>query len=74
MKNDGINGDFNFGLGDIFNGKGRFYTNQQSANATLEMLRSLCAIKVGDPFGNEDDDDGISSFVSGAIDKLQPMN
>lgn len=74
VKNDSINGYFNFGLGDIFNGKGRFYTNQQSANATLEMLRSLCAIKVGDPFGNEDDDDGISSFVSGAIDKLQPMN
>jgi hypothetical protein len=51
---------------------GRFYTNQTSANATLEMLCSLCAIKVGDRFGNEDDND-LSSFVSGAIDKLQPM-
>lgn len=69
-----INGYFNFGLQDIFNGKGRFYTDDPKANATLEFLRSLCAIKVGDSFGNEDDDDdGFSSFMSGAIDKLQPM-
>ncbi|MBR5725865.1 MAG: DUF4836 family protein [Muribaculaceae bacterium] len=74
MRNDSINGYFDFGLADIFNGKGRFYTSQKTANATLEMLRSLCSIKVGDPFGNEDDDDGISAFVTGAIDKLQPMD
>ena len=72
-RTDSINGYFDFGLQDIFNGMGRFYTNQTSANATLEMLCSLCAIKVGDRFGNEDDND-LSSFVSGAIDKLQPMN
>ncbi len=72
---DSINGYFDFGLKDIFNGTGHFYTDQPRANATLELLRSLCAIKVKDAFGNEDDeDDGISSFMSGAIDKLQPMD
>ena len=73
-RNDSIKGYFDFGLQDIFNGKGRFYTDQKSTNATLEMLRSLCAVKVGEGFGNEDDDDDLSSFVTGAIDKLQPMN
>ena len=72
-RNDSVNGYFDFGLKDIFNGKGHFYTNQRGANATLELLRSLCSIKVGDKFGNEDDDNGLSSFMSGAIDKLQPM-
>ncbi len=72
---DETNGYFDFGLQDIFNGKGHFYTSDAKANATLELLRSLCTIKTRDAFGNEDGDDdgGISSFVSGAIDKLQPM-
>ena len=70
-----MNGYFDFGLKDIFTGKGHFYTSQPDANAALEMLRSLCTIKVGDPFGNEDgDDDSVSSLVSGAIDKLQPLD
>ena len=72
-RNDSISGYCDFGLEDIFNGKGHFYTNQPKSNATLELLRALCGIKTGDAFGNEDDDD-ISSFVSGAIDKLQPMD
>lgn len=74
--NDSVNGYFDFALKDIYNGKGQFYTNQKRANATLELLRSLCSIKVGDNFGNEADEDNqdFSSFVSGAIDKLQPMN
>jgi hypothetical protein len=74
--NDSVNGYFDFALKDIYNGKGHFYTNQKRANATLELLRSLCSIKVGDNFGNEADEDNqdFSSFVSGAIDKLQPMN
>lgn len=71
-RNDSINGYFDFGLQDIFNGKGRFCANNPKANATLEMLCSLCSIKVGDRFGNEDD--GFTSFMSGAIDKLQPMD
>ena len=74
-RNDSVNGFFDFGLNDIFNGKGHFYTSQPKTNATLELLRSLCSIKVGDAFGNEDsdDDDGFSSFMTGAIDKLQPL-
>ena len=73
-RNDSVSGFFDFGLEDIFNGQGHFYTNQPKSNATLELLRSLCSIKVKDAFGNEDDgDDGLSSFMSGAIDKLQPM-
>ncbi len=73
-RNDSINGYFEFGLEDIFNGKGHFYTNEPKANASLELLRSLCTIKAGDAFGNEDEDENdFSSFVSGAIDKLQPM-
>ena len=73
--NENVNGFFDFGLESIFNGKGHFYTSQPKANATLELLCSLCSIKTGDTFGNEQgDDDGISSFVTGAIDKLQPMN
>ena len=72
-RNDSVNGYFDFGLEDIFNGKGHFYTNQPKANATLEFLRSLCAIKVSDGFGNEDSNDDFTSFMSGAIDKLQPM-
>ena len=72
--NDSVKGYFDFGLESIFDGKGHFYTNQPKANATLELLCSLCSIKTGDNFGNEqDEDDGISSFVSGAIDKLQPL-
>ncbi len=72
--NDSVNGYFDFGLQDIFNGKGHFYTSDSKANATLELLRSLCSIKTGDAFGNEDSDDSsMSSLVSGAIDKLQPM-
>lgn len=71
---DETNGYFDFGLEDIYNGKGHFYTSDSKANATLELLRSLCSIKTHDAFGNEDSgDDGISSFVTGAIDKLQPM-
>ena len=73
--NDSINGYFDFGLKDIFNGNGHFYTSEPKANAALELLRSLCSIKTGDAFGNEDaDDDGVTSFMSGAIDKLQPIN
>ena len=73
--NDSINGYFDFGLKDIFNCNGHFYTSEPKANAALELLRSLCSIKTGDAFGNEDaDDDGVTSFMSGAIDKLQPMN
>ena len=72
-RNDSVNGYFDFGLEDIFNGEGHFYTNQPKANATLEFLRSLCNIKVSDRFGNEDSDDDFSSFMSGAIDKLQPV-
>lgn len=73
--NDSVNGYFDFGLEDIFNGKGHFYTSEPKGNATLELLRSLCSIKTGDSFGNEDGDDdgGVSSFMTGAIDKLQPM-
>ena len=74
-RNDSVSGYFDFGLKDIFNGKGHFYTNAPKSNATLELLRSLCSIKVGGGFGNEDDeDDGITSFMSGAIDKLQPLD
>jgi len=74
-RNDSINGYFDFGLKDIFNGKGHFYTNQPKSNASLEFLRSLCSINVGSGFGNEDDEDNdFSSFMSGAIDKLQPMD
>ena len=74
-RNDSVSGYFDFGLDNIFSGKGHFYTNQPKASATLELLRSLCTIKVGDAFGNEDnDDDGFSSFMTGAIDKLQPMD
>lgn len=77
-RNDSVNGYFDFGLKDIYNGQGHFYTNNNANNAnnaTLELLRSLCSIKVSDSFGNEadDDDQDFSSFVSGAIDKLQPM-
>jgi hypothetical protein len=72
-RNDSVNGYFDFGLVDIFNGKGHFYTSKPRANATLEMLCSLCSIKVGDAFGNEDDDD-VSSFMTGAIDKLKPLD
>ncbi len=73
--NDSVNGYFDFGLSDIYNGKGHFYTDGgKKNNATLELLRSLCSIKVSDSFGNEADDQGFSSFMSGAIDKLQPMN
>ena len=72
--NEDVNGYFDFGLKDIFNGSGHFYTDKPGTNATLELLRSLCSIKVKDGFGNEDsDDDGFSSFMTGAIDKLQPM-
>ncbi len=74
-RNDTVSGYFDFGLVDIFNGKGHFYTSKPHANATLEMLCSLCSVKVGDAFGNEDDsDDDVSSFMTGAIDQLQPMN
>lgn len=73
-RNDSVKGYFNFGLEDIFNGTGRFYTDQPKGNATLELLRALCSIKVGDSFGNEEsDDNSISSLVTGAIDQLQPM-
>ena len=74
--NEKNNGYFDFGLEDIFNGKGHFYTSDPKSNATLELLCSLCSIKARDAFGNEDDGDngGVSSFMSGAIDKLQPMN
>lgn len=73
-RNDSVKGYFNFGLEDIFNGTGRFYTGQPKGNATLELLRALCSIKVGDSFGNEEsDDNSISSLVTGAIDQLQPL-
>ena len=73
-RNDSVKGYFNFGLEDIFNGTGRFYTDQPKGNATLELLRALCSIKVGDSFGNEEsDDNSISSLVTGAIDQLQPL-
>ena len=72
-RNDSISGYFDFGLENIFNGQGHFYTSQPKANATLELLRALCSIKTGDAFGNEDSDDDLSSFMTGAIDKLQPL-
>lgn len=74
--NDSVNGYYDFGLTDIYNGKGHFYTSEPNSNVTLELLRSLCSIKMSDSFGNEADEDSqdFSSFVSGAIDKLQPMD
>ena len=74
--NDSVNGYYDFGLTDIYNGKGHFYTSDPNSNVTLELLRSLCSIKMSDSFGNEADEDSqdFSSFVSGAIDKLQPMD
>ena len=72
-RTDSITGYFDFGLQDIFKGNGHFYTSQPGANASLEFLRALCAVKTADAFGNEDDDSDFSSFMSGAIDKLQPM-
>ena len=75
-RNDSVSGYYDFGLDDIYNGKGHFYTSDSKANAVLELLRSLCTIKGGDAFGNEEADDsegGVSSFMTGAIDKLQPM-
>ena len=72
--NDSVNGFFDFGLKDIFNGQGHFYTSEPDANATLELMRTLCTIKVGDAFGNEDgDDDAFSSFLSSSMDNMQPM-
>ena len=71
---DSVNGYFDFGLNDIYNGKGHFYTDGKKDNATLELLRSLCSIKVSDSFGNEADDQGFASFMTGAIDKLKPMD
>ena len=74
-RTDSVSGYFDFGLKDIFNGSGHFYTSAPKGNATLELLRSLCSIKVSDSFGNEaDDENDFSSFVSGAIDKLQPLD
>lgn len=75
-RNDSVSGYYDFGLDDIYSGKGHFYTSDSKANAVLELLRSLCTIKGGDAFGNEEADDsegGVSSFMTGAIDKLQPM-
>lgn len=73
-RNDSVSGYFDFGLKDIFNGKGHFYTNQKNGNATLELLRALCSIKTGSGFGNEEEnEDDFSTFMSGAIDKLQPL-
>lgn len=69
--NDSVNGYFDFGLKDIFNGYGHFCTSAPDANAALELMQSLCAIKVSDSFGNEDDDDAFSSFMSNTFDKLQ---
>ena len=72
--NDSVSGYFDYGLQDIFTGQGHFYTSDPEANATLELMRTLCAIKVGDAFGNEDgDDDAFSSFLSGSADEMQPM-
>ena len=74
-RTDSVSGYFDFGLKDIFNGNGHFYTSVPKSSATLELLRSLCSIRVSDSFGNEaDDDTDFSSFVSGAIDKLQPLD
>ena len=73
-RNDSVSGYFDFGLKDIFNGKGHFYTKQKTAYATLELLRALCSIKAGSGFGNEEEnEDDFSTFMSGAIDKLQPL-
>ena len=72
-RTDSVSSYFDFGLEDILKGKGLFYTTP-AGNATLVLLRTLCSIKTGDAFGNEDDDDGISSFMTGAIDKLQPLD
>ena len=69
-RNDSINGYFDFGLKDPFEGKGHFSTNQKKANATLEFLRSLCSIRVSDGFGNEEDnDDAFSAFISSTFGK-----
>lgn len=70
--NDSVNGYFDFTLKNVFDGEGYFYTSDPDANAALELVRSLCAIKVSDSFGNEDDDDdAFSSFMSNTFDNLQ---
>lgn len=72
-QGDSVKGYFDFGLESIYSGKGHFYTSQPKGNATLELLRALCSVKTGDAFGNENYDNDISQFMSGAIDKLQPV-
>jgi len=70
---------FDFALTDIYNGKGHFTTEGQNGNATLELLKVLCSIKPKSPFDEYDDDEdvddqSISTLVTGAIDKLKPLN
>ena len=76
-RSDSVCGYLDFGLQDIFNGKGRFYTNQPTANASQEFLRALCGIKVHDTFGNEEtDEDGgdIAALLTGSSGNLHPVN
>lgn len=73
-RNDSVCGYLNFGLQDIFNGKGRFYTNQPKANAAQEFLRALCGIKVHDNFGNEDGEEGTAGFLLDSDIQLRPVN
>lgn len=72
-RHDNVCGYLDFGLQDMFNGKGRFYTNQPSANASQEFLRALCGIKVHDNFGNEDSDDDVVEMLIGPGATLHPV-
>ena len=75
-RQGGTDACFEFGMADHLNGNGRFYTKSDTANATLELLKVMCAIKSGSPYddNNEADANDLSDIMGGAIDQLQPVN
>lgn len=70
-KADSVNGYFSYGMLNNTDGDGSFYTDKGNNNATLALLKVLCAIK---PASQYDDEEGEStSYMSSAIDQMQPV-
>ena len=71
----GTDACFEYGMADHLHGTGRFYAKSEAANASIELLKVLCAIKAGSPYDNDNaETDDLSDIMGDAIDQLQPVN
>ena len=69
-------GTFSYGMGDPFDGSGRFVARDPKTNPGIALLCALCSIAPDndyDGYDSDEKDDALDAVFGTAIDKLQPL-